>query len=348
MTIRRKPRKRGLWSLGLAAVAAFLPADARANPAARLVYGRGAGAEHCPDEATLRREVAKRVGYDPFFPHAPRSVVLTIFGRNDGLAARVDLVEEERAAASREIVTAGRDCEELFQSAALAIAIAIDPHALIKPSAPVADEKVEQEEPRHEAPELEQHDLPEIAPPSLAPAESEPKERVTTAAMNAGTKFRIALGPRMSSGLQPGATAGAFANAAAVWRYFSLGTEVGGYLPTTTTSPTSNAAASAWSAAASLVPCVRWETFHGCAVVTAGRLEVSGERSTGGTTRASAFLVTGARAGLDFPLARHITIALDGDLLGNLSRTTVKIGPERVWKASPFALALGTAVAIEL
>ncbi len=51
---------------------------AAAAPTGRLVYSRAPGAESCADEATLRRSVAARVGYDPFFPWAKRTVVANL------------------------------------------------------------------------------------------------------------------------------------------------------------------------------------------------------------------------------------------------------------------------------
>src|SRR4051812_40160467 len=61
----------------LVLAASLAAATARAEgPAARLVYARAPGTESCADEATLRRAVAARVGYDPFFPFAKQTVVV--------------------------------------------------------------------------------------------------------------------------------------------------------------------------------------------------------------------------------------------------------------------------------
>lgn len=49
---------------GIAAAMVFVAPSAEASPSARLVYVRGAGAEACPDEATLRGAVKQRLGYD--------------------------------------------------------------------------------------------------------------------------------------------------------------------------------------------------------------------------------------------------------------------------------------------
>lgn len=312
---------------------------AAASPAARLVYGRGAGAEKCPDEATLRKELAARVGYDPFFPYASRAIVLTIFGRDEGLAARIDLVDGERAAASRELVTQRTDCDELFQSAALAIAIAIDPRALVKPA---------MASPQEDSPKRP----PPVAEEILAPVDSSAKDapsepRVRTSSSELQTNVRIAAGTQVSTGLQPGVAAGASVGFGAVWRRVSVGAELAAYLPTTTTS-SSSANASVWVANTSLVPCLRFEPVTACGVVMAGRLEASGEDLAGGRTEALAFYGAGAKTGLELPLLRSVRMHFDGQLLGNLARPTVKIGDERVWKAPAIAAVLGAAVSIEL
>ena len=44
-------------------------------PSSRFVYARGEGAELCPDEAQVRLAVAARLGYDPFFPSAEKTIV---------------------------------------------------------------------------------------------------------------------------------------------------------------------------------------------------------------------------------------------------------------------------------
>src|SRR4051794_17297320 len=86
-------------------------ATASAAPSARLVYGRGAEADACPDEAALRSAVSTRVGYDPFFPYSPRAVVATIRGgEGGGFPARIELGDDQRATAVRELVSRETSC----------------------------------------------------------------------------------------------------------------------------------------------------------------------------------------------------------------------------------------------
>lgn len=106
---------------------------ARAAPTARLVYSRTAGAASCPDEGALRRAVSVRVGYDPFFGWARKTIIANMSASpSRGFVARVMLVDEDGIAhGARELRTSGA-CAERLDPVALGIAIAIDPHALAR------------------------------------------------------------------------------------------------------------------------------------------------------------------------------------------------------------------------
>ena len=64
-----------------------------AAPSSRLVYGRGEGAEQCPDELALRRAVAARIGYDPFFPWARVTVTAEVRRIAEKLQGRVTIID---------------------------------------------------------------------------------------------------------------------------------------------------------------------------------------------------------------------------------------------------------------
>ncbi len=71
-----------------------VPTIARATPTSRLVYSRTAEAATCPDEQALRRAVAARVGYDPFFAYANRTIVSALSRRDGAFVGTVDLIDE--------------------------------------------------------------------------------------------------------------------------------------------------------------------------------------------------------------------------------------------------------------
>jgi hypothetical protein len=81
--------------VGLGLVLALAPAEASAEPprvSARLDYARGPGGEACPAEPTsLRAEVTRRMGYDPFArTDAPERLTVRVVGQDGGVRARVE------------------------------------------------------------------------------------------------------------------------------------------------------------------------------------------------------------------------------------------------------------------
>src|SRR5579863_61573 len=117
---------------GMAVSAALLCVSrVDAAPTARIVYSRAVGADSCPDEQALRRAVASRVGYDPFFAWAKKTIVAGMaLDKPRGFVARVALVDENGTEhGTRELRTEG-PCSDLLEASALAIAIAIDPQSL--------------------------------------------------------------------------------------------------------------------------------------------------------------------------------------------------------------------------
>lgn len=298
---------------------------AAAAPSARLVYGRAPGADSCPDEAALRNAVSARIGYDPFFPYATRTVVLTIQASDEKLTARVELVENERTNV-RELSTAQGSCGELLESAALAIAIAIDPRALVAPSAPTSEPNAAPSAP---SPEVAAEDIEAKPTTELPPTAEQPR---TSAPPAPRPHLRAAVGPRLAAGLQPGAAAGVAVAGALVWSRVSLGLEVESYLPTFASAP-SGSRVRGWLVDGALVPCLRVSPMSFCGVVRVGRFEGAGERVLDPRTDASLFLAAGARAGVEVAVSSHMRLHLDGEIHGNLARATLAVGPETVWRA---------------
>src|SRR5262249_10897903 len=102
-------------------------ATAVASPSSQLTYVRGAGAESCPDEAELRKAVAARLGYDPFFPSAGRTIAAQIERTRGGFAGELKMLDASGVSrGERKLPTTSHDCAEVVKSLALAISIAID------------------------------------------------------------------------------------------------------------------------------------------------------------------------------------------------------------------------------
>src|SRR5437016_3679322 len=109
-------------------VALVIAESAFAFPSSRLTYSRGQGAESCPDEAAIRKAVAARLGYDPFFPSADKTIIALITREQQKLHAIVQLVDDHGLVKGlREFRTRSDKCDELIATVSLAISIAIDP-----------------------------------------------------------------------------------------------------------------------------------------------------------------------------------------------------------------------------
>ena len=99
----------------------------RATPSAKLVYVREPAASACPGESDLRKAVATRIGYDPFFPSASKTVIAQISRAPTGYRGKVQIVGDDgNLRGTRDLSTRGDDCSELLSALALAISIALD------------------------------------------------------------------------------------------------------------------------------------------------------------------------------------------------------------------------------
>ena len=95
----------------------------------------------------LRNAVSARLGYDPFFPWADRTIVARIEAEHGVVRGSVELLDEQGLVrGSRKLQARETQCEELVSGMALAISIAVDPTSLDRggqtpAAASAADEK---------------------------------------------------------------------------------------------------------------------------------------------------------------------------------------------------------------
>jgi hypothetical protein len=109
-------------------------ADTAAPESFRLVWVRGERTESCEDGSAIARRVSARLGREVFTESAPRSIEGVIQHEGEHWAAHVYVRDEKgKLTGSREIVNAGPDCASLDAAVALAIALAIDPEAALRP-----------------------------------------------------------------------------------------------------------------------------------------------------------------------------------------------------------------------
>jgi len=327
-----RPVRRSL-SFATVASALVFAANASAAPTGRLVYSRARDAESCPDEGTLRRAVAARVGYDPFFPWAQRTVVASVERVNRQFVANVSLIDEQGIAhGARQLRTSG-DCAELLDAAALAIAIAIDPELLARPPAAPPPEP---------GPPIAPYvvSTPPAAPP---PAETFRSPRPLPATRHA--VFETTFGVLAAAGDAPDIAAGLDIGAQVRWRNVSIAVEGRVDAPATRAAK-GGGDVSSWLALGAVVPCAYFGPFLACAVAEGGGVRVSSSGVPDRRAQWTGAWEAGGRVGVLVPVARGAFLRVRSDLLYNLDPTELELRGMPVWTATRFTSALGIDVVL--
>lgn len=318
---------------------------ASATPTARLVYSRTASASSCPDETALRRAVSARVGYDPFFPWARKTIVASMSASpSGGFVAQVVLVDEEGIAHGARELRTRATCADLLDPVALGIAIAIDPHAIAGPAESHDDQpdSLPRTEPDtytagspHPSPRSARNDEGDAA--ASAPGASSAAELRASSAPTApspsvpdvapqrprasngraqATSFGLMVGAVTSLGvaLQPafGPTAGVEVRRGML----SVGLEGRVDLPSTASAGFADGATATSTLAVATLPlCAHGGVFFGCALGQAGVLEgwSAGIRDT--VRRGTFWSAVGGRVGAEMPVAARFDVRAHGDLL---------------------------------
>jgi hypothetical protein len=317
----------GVWAARSATWAALLataiPTTASARPSARLVYSRAAGAESCPDERALRAAVAERVGYDPFFAWVKQAVVASMApdGKR-GFVAHIRLVDEHGIEAGTRELHADGACADLLDTAALAIAIAIDPQSLTP--RPLA------EKPAPRPP-------PPPPPPAAGPKEEAPPEP-RPAPTGSPVTFDVIAGAVVSAGVAPAMAVGARLGAEARWRDVSMGLD--GRIDGPASAPAQGGGRVASRLiVATLAPCAHAGPLFACALVQVGQMKATGEVS-GGLDRLTSWWGAGGRLGVLAPMSHGAAFRVASDVVRDLARPKLQLnGPP--WEAPPVAGSLG-------
>jgi hypothetical protein len=319
-------------------LAATVTTKAVARPSARLVYSRTAGAESCPDEPALRAAVAQRIGYDPFFPWVKQTVVASMAsGGKGGFVARIHLIDEKGFEFGARELDGEGSCRDLLDSAALVIAIAIDPQAITRPMASAAP-------PPQPAPAPEPDVTP--APEPVPASESGPESPHATPAVDSlpvsakASQFGLDAfaGAVGSAGYSPSPTAGLALGAELGWRAVSLGLD--GRIDAPTSRAANGAQVTTWLTVMSLAPCVRLNPVSACALAQAGLMRASGQ-----VERDVLWLSAGGRLGFSMPLGTRVALRLRFEVVGDIGPPQLQVnGIAPVWSAPPAAAALGADV----
>ncbi len=278
---------------------------ALAAPSARLVYVREPGAEGCADEDGVRRAVAARLGYDPFFPWAKVTVVALVRKEAGGYRAEVSLVDEASVSRGRRTLAhEGDACAPLVSALALTISLALDPLSLTQ-SPPAKDDAPPTPPPR-EAPVSDPKSPPPDPPtprsspddrPAPPPA-AEPPPPVEPRPAFHGWAALAGLG---NYGVTPGVAFGGLLRGKVERGPFSVGLEASATAPTSASAP-SGGQVQAWLAEGTLLGCGRISVVVGCGFVSAGPLVAGGVSLAVPRTAVLAYGAAGPRLGVEVPL----------------------------------------------
>jgi len=302
-------------------------------PTSRLTYARGSGAEACPEEPTIRQAVAARLGYDPFFAAAEKTIVARILRNRDELRATVELVDDHGIVRGvREFKAHTGQCGELVATMALAISIAIDPtnpgilgepaKARPDPPQPTPASLDTPPPPSARVPSpVPPREVDTAQPPEL-PAEPVPELRVGAAAIGAvGTAPAMTAGLGLSAGIRKG-----------LW---SVNAEGRAELPRSIRAGTGEVQTSLWAFA--LVPCVHFDPLLVCATGWLGSLRAQGRGFPTSLTDRALYAAAGLRLGLEVPITARFTFRPELDLLATLFPVDLKVDGATQWAAPGLA-----------
>jgi hypothetical protein len=311
-------------SLLFAALSLATARSAHANPSARLVYARDASAMSCPAEDALRKAVAARFGYDPFFAWAKKTVVVLVTRDGGVYSARLEVIDGEGVAqGSREISSDGDSCSELFDVAALAISIALD--ASMAEAVPL---------PPASSPDPPALPLPDLPSPTPAPPDRQAAER---------RRLRLAVGLdglSVSAGMSPRPALGgaAFAELREA-DALSLGLELYGDR-SLDADATPNASVKTSLLAVDLVPCLRWGPFRTCGLLELGWLRATGEGLQLGASEGSFIAAGGARLAAEWALGAGLFVRVHADGVVVLNELELDVDYRFFWQTSHLSGAL--------
>ena len=338
----------GLVASGLLACATI----AHANVSSRLVYARRGVAERCPDEISLRKAVAERLGYDPFVASAPQTVVVRMTGLGEKLRAEIDLVDERGiTTGSRVLAGKARQCDELLRSLALTLSITLDPMSVDRPEPPEAPEEsaaASSSPPSESAPVRDAgtkagETRPVDAVPALmhgneaADASALPRSRVPGVGIYAGPLLLVGTAPRATVGGRLGLD-------------FSSG-GFGGFVEARGDYPAREQATEGGAVHSAFVggafgPCVAYLGLRGCGVLLLGTAPAWATDVDATRAERPFFAAVGARLQHRWTVsgARGLGLIVNADGLKTLTRNQLRLHQADVWQAPAFAAALGIGV----
>jgi hypothetical protein len=317
---------------GLVFAATIFSASAvHAFPSSRLIYVRGKGTEQCPDEDIVRTEVSSRLGYDPFFVWAERTIVAQLSREGRQFHAIVQLLDARGVVRGSRALSSSENCAELVKAVALAISIGIDPDSATHshPKATPADDRA------RSSPGEQAHDVAPADPPVVAvsPSAQPPKEEGVVSVARTASRIEAEIGAGVWSAVNvaPVVSVGGALFAGARWGPLAF------YLELKQNLPASGDGISAALLTGAFLPCARQSILFACANASWGELSVEGARSA-----SARYVAVGGRLGVQINAFRQLSLRFQIEGLRSLDETVVMQGPSEVWRLPPVSGALGT------
>ncbi|WP_394834883.1 hypothetical protein LVJ94_51135 [Pendulispora rubella] len=308
-------------------------AKADAPRTVRFEVERQRGAEDCPDAVDLQKAIVAQLGYDPFRTEAAERISVVFARTRDGFKSTV-VRAGHGAPLRREQTSRADQCSELANSTRLALAIAIDPQAYLRPAPP----------PPAPAPEPSP---PAVAPATVAPATDRgPAVRVEPpatasppSAPSSPTRWWLGVGALSALGAAPTATGGLVVHASVRKGTFSLGTE--GRFDWPIARDYGVGTLESNFIVASLLPCAHLGVGAACLVGSAGALRAKSTGFEGSTSRTGFLALVGARAAVTWALGEKTALVAFADLQLAPTRNVLTIDDRPAWETPRVTGSLG-------
>jgi hypothetical protein len=291
----------------------------------RLVYELESSAGSCPDEATLRAAVVRRVGFDPFDEAAARVISCRVQRTGRLLRARIDIGDGTgQPGSGRELFSSQGDCRELAEATALALSIAIKPWTVAARTSPETGPKPAESTPR-------------VARPATLAVASRPtapfRERV----------LYLGLRAQMATGLQPGFAYGGTLSLALRRRWLSAGLELRVLAPSSI--DVGAGTLHVWQWATVVAPCAHGGGFAACLFGSAGMMVGRGEGFAISTRSSSPSAAAGVGGAWEHALSgERLRLFVALDWMASLTRIHFTLGGMDAWTSPPVAVSLGAGV----
>lgn len=328
------PRARIAVAMGLTLLGVGPFALADASPA-KLVYERGPGADACPDEAGIRRDVAARLGHDPFVESADRTVAAKIVRDGSKLRGTIELKEASgKITGARSLESKQLDCKELASAMTLAISLALDPLAGAPPK-PSASASASASAPP--PPSVSVTSPPPPPPPPSASASAPPPPAQPPPEPHGA--LRVSLGAFAGMGFGPRNTLALVAAAGYRTPRWSFDLEGRRDVPLAATVGAGTATSSIFGA--TLVPCLLRGPLSVCGLLSVGALQASGGDVATPRSETAFWAAAGVRIATELQVWGPVALAFHADVLVPFVRTTLQLNGEDVYTTSAIAVAGG-------